>query len=72
MNRNDEVEYPELRLLIVEALSGTISSEDLSNLEDILKADSDNRKYYIECLQVHAGLRKIFSVANTDSTLTVV
>ena len=56
MSRSDEIKYHRLRLLIVEALNGTISSEDLSVLEEILKADSDNRRYYIEYLQIYVLL----------------
>ncbi len=49
-------EFRELRLLILQALDGTISREDITKLEGILISDSRARLYYRSFLALYAGL----------------
>ncbi len=62
MNKYDKNNFHDLQLLIYDALNGTISAERLASLEEILRNDPESRRYYIEYLSAHAGLRNIFSV----------
>ena len=68
MSQNEKDKYRELRLMITESLSGAISPEDLAVLEDTLRNDPDSRRYYVEYLVAHAGLRSLFTGAHSDAS----
>ncbi|MEN8126418.1 MAG: FecR family protein [Planctomycetota bacterium] len=70
MSQDKKDKYYELRLLIVEALDGTISSDRVAALEEVLKNNPDSRRYYIEYLDTHASLRNLFSPVQSDITET--
>jgi hypothetical protein len=63
----------ELRLLISQALDGSLSREGIEQMERILESGREMRAYYREYLSVHCSLTSLTSTcsANTDDASSV-
>jgi hypothetical protein len=55
----DETKFSMLRLLISKALDGSAAPDQMKQLSDLLIEDSQLRRYYLEYIQIHIGLRRL-------------
>lgn len=56
---SDETKFSMLRLLISKALDGSATPDQMKQLSDLLIEDSQLRRYYLESIQIHIGLRRL-------------
>jgi len=67
MNSINEKEFFEFRILIEEALNGTIEKQELLRFQQILRSDSQARTYYIEYIHLYSDLIHQFASREIDT-----
>jgi hypothetical protein len=61
----DETKLSAMRLLIAASLDGTATPDQVTQLGDLLIVDSHLRRYYLEYIQIHIGLRRLHEKDNS-------
>lgn len=55
----DESIYDSIRRLLAMSLEGTIQPEQTAYLDTLLRENPKARRYYLECIHLHLGLRRL-------------
>ena len=63
-DRSEYKKYDDLRNLILRALDGTITCEEISALENMLISDENNRKYYRAFMFTYCNIESIMGADN--------
>lgn len=59
MDRNEKKLYT-VRYLVCKSLEGQVTEKEMERLDHLVVEDPEARRYYVEFLQVHITLRKLF------------
>lgn len=62
----DAKQHPHLRLWIEQGIEGSLSEADLQQLDTLLCQDTRARRYYLELMFMHAGLRNLLESGETN------